>query len=209
MKGQLDELEASIDEHGCNGVDKLLKLCSTNTNTNMHLFDANDKLKKYNNIIDIIDDYFVTRLEMYKNRKEYMIHTLERELLLLSNKAKYIKENLDGTIDLRKKRKDQVVQMLKDKKYDIMDDDEDYKYLTKMSMDSVTEEIVNKLFKERENKETELDVIKQTSVNQMWRSELDNLRNDYIAYTDERRRLMDGDVKKNTVILKKKLVIKG
>ena len=42
-----------------------------------------------------------------------MIESLERELLLLNNKAKYIQENLNETFDLRKKKKEQVVFILK------------------------------------------------------------------------------------------------
>jgi DNA topoisomerase-2 len=206
-KGQLSVLEATCDENGINGVDKLLKLSTTNTNTNMHLFDANDKLKKYKTVREIIDDYFITRLELYKKRKEYTIGALEKELLLLSNKAKYIKENIDGTIDLRKKTKEVVVNMLKDKGYDAIDGDDDYKYLTKMTMDSVTEENVNRLFGERENKNAELDIVKSTAVNQMWLTELDKLRAEYLEYKDQRERLMDGEVKKK-IVIKKKLIVK-
>lgn len=205
-KGQLAELEKVKDDNGCNGVDKLLKLYTTNTNTNMHLFDANDKLKKYSKVEEIIDDYFVTRLDMYIKRKEYMIRALEKELLLLSNRAKYIKENLDGTIDLRKKTKEVVTEMLTNKNYDIMDNDVDYKYLTKMTMDSVTEENVQKLFGERENKSAELNIIKSTTINQMWTRELDNLRVEYLEYKEHRQRLMDGGEAKKKVIVKKKLV---
>ena len=205
-KGQLAELEKVKDDNGCNGVDKLLKLYTTNTNTNMHLFDANDKLKKYSKVEEIIDDYFVTRLDMYIKRKEYMIRALEKELLLLSNRAKYIKENLDGTIDLRKKTKEAVTEMLTNKNYDIMDNDVDYKYLTKMTMDSVTEENVQKLFGERENKSAELNIIKSTTINQMWTRELDNLRVEYLEYKEHRQRLMDGGEAKKKVIVKKKLV---
>jgi DNA topoisomerase-2 len=71
-KGKLDELEAAKLEHGCNGVEKLLKLFTTNTTSNMHLFDADDKLKKYANVQDIIDDYYETRLKLYQTRKEYI-----------------------------------------------------------------------------------------------------------------------------------------
>jgi DNA topoisomerase-2 len=172
----------------------------------MHLFDANDKLKKYSKVEEIIDDYFVTRLDMYIKRKEYMIRALEKELLLLSNRAKYIKENLDGTIDLRKKTKEVVTEMLTNKNYDIMDNDVDYKYLTKMTMDSVTEENVQKLFGERENKSAELNIIKSTTINQMWTRELDNLRVEYLEYKEHRQRLMDGGEAKKKVIVKKKLV---
>jgi DNA topoisomerase-2 len=207
-KGHLAELENVKDDNGCNGVEKLLKLYTTNSNTNMHLFDANDKLKKYATVEEIIDDYYVTRLELYVKRKEYMINAIEKELLLLTNKAKYIKENLDGTIDLRKKTKDAVIELLSNKNYDIMDNDGDYKYLTKMTMDSVTEENVKKLFDECENKSTELSVIKSTTINQMWSGELDNLRVEYLEYKEQRQRLMDGgsgEVKKK-VVVKKKLV---
>ena len=44
MKGKLEELEKAKGEHGCNDLEKLLKLYTTNTTTNMHLFDANDTL---------------------------------------------------------------------------------------------------------------------------------------------------------------------
>ena len=39
----------------------------------MRLFDAKDKLKKYETVESIIDDYFETRYEMYQIRKNYMI----------------------------------------------------------------------------------------------------------------------------------------
>ena len=122
-----------------------------------------------------------------------MIESLKRELMMLTNKAKYIKENLDGTIDLRKKKKEQVVEMLQSKGYDVIDDDEDYKYLVKMPMDSVTEENVERLYKERGNKEVELETIKSTTINQMWLNELEKLSQEYALYKEERTRLMNGE----------------
>jgi DNA topoisomerase-2 len=169
----------------------------------MHLFDANDKLKKYEKVEEIIDDYFETRLQMYQIRKDYMINALEKELILLSNKAKYIRENLDGTIDLRKKKKEQVIQMLEAKGYDIIEDDTEYKYLTKMPMDSVTDENVEKIFKEQGAKTVELETIKSTTINQMWSFELDSLREEYLLYKEERQRVMSGEAKKKKTPVKK------
>jgi DNA topoisomerase-2 len=202
MKGKLEELEKSKGEHGCNGVEKILKLYTTNTTTNMHLFDADDTLQKYNSVPEIIDAYYKTRLEMYGTRKEYLIDALEKELVILSNKAKYIKENLDGTIDLRKKKKEQVFEMLQEKGYDKVEGDEDYKYLVKMPMDSVTEENVEKLLKDKGNKEIELEEIKNTTINKMWITELDNLREQYVEYKEARERLMSGEEKKKKVVSK-------
>jgi DNA topoisomerase-2 len=205
-KGKLEELEQSKGDYSCNGLEKLLKLYTTNTTTNMHLFDADDKLQKYEKVSDIIDAYYDVRLKLYQTRKDYLIAAIEKELVLLSNKAKYIKENLEGTIDLRKKKKEQVLEMLESKGYDIIDDDSDYKYLTKMPMDSVTEENVEKLLTEKGNKETELATIKGTSINKMWNTELDNLLEQYLEYKEVRQRLMDGE---ETKLKKKKVTSKG
>ena len=192
-KGKLEELEKAKGDHGCNGLEKLLKLYTTNTTTNMHLFDANDTLQKYDSVAGIIDAYYDVRLKLYQTRKDNLIEGLERELMLLSNKAKYIKENLEGTIDLRRKKKEQVVEMLSEKDYSVIDDDADYKYLTKMPMDSVTEENVDRLNKEHGNKVVELENVKNTTINKMWLNELAILKEQYHEYTEERSRIMNGD----------------
>ena len=200
QKGKLDELEAQEGDYNCNGIFKTFKLYNTNSITNMHLFDANDKLKKYESIAQIIDDYFETRLQLYQTRKDYMMNALENELIVLSNKRNYIRENIDGTIDLRKKKKEEVVQLLKEKGYHLLENDEDYKYLVKMTMDSVTEENVDKLFKEHENKLIELQNIKNTTIYQMWSNELALLEKEYLQY--KRERSTTSPVSKKVVVKK-------
>ena len=208
VKGKLDELEASKGDYDCNGLEKLLKLYTTNTTTNMHLFNAEDILQKYNNIPDIINAYYDIRLNLYQQRKIYMINSLEKELIILTNKAKYILENLNSTIDLRKKKKEQVIQMLLEKGYDIVENDNEFKYLIKMPMDSVTEENVEKLLKDKTSKEGDLSVIKNTTINKMWLNELNQLKELYLEYKKERTRLMDGKDGENNKI-SKKVVSKG
>ena len=185
-KGKLEELETVSCDYGCNGVEKTFKLYSTSSNTNMHLFDAHDTLKKYDTVEEIIDDYFEIRLSLYQKRKEYLIAALEKELIILRNKTNYIRENLEDTIDLRKKKKEQVVEMLTNKGYAIIDNDGEYKYLTKMPMDSVTEENADKLFREYSIKCVELETIRNKTIMEMWTGELDVLREEYIIYKRER-----------------------
>ncbi len=79
--------------------------------------------------------------------------------------------------------------MLASKGYDIMDDDEDYKYLTRMPMDSVTEENVSKLEKERGTKEADLQRVHSMSIQQMWLLELDELVEEYGKFKEEKQRL--------------------
>jgi len=203
-KGKLDELESSKGEHGCNGLEKLLKLYSTSSTTNMNLFNYEDKLKKYESVEEIIDEYYQIRLEYYEDRKDYLIDALEKQIMILSNKAKYIKEVLDGTIDLRKKKKQNIIDMLIDKEYDTVDDDEEFLYLVRMPMDSVSEENVEKLMKEHHEKQNELEHIKATTIEQMWLSELEILENEYQEYQKERERAQIGEIK----VSKKKTITK-
>ena len=83
-----------------------------------------------------------------------MIANLEKLLQKLSNKSKYILLNLDGKVDLRKKTNVQVEELLMKHSLDKLEGD--YKYLTKMPMDSVTEEHVEHLLKEKEKMEKRL-----------------------------------------------------
>jgi DNA topoisomerase II len=191
-KGKLNDLINSSGEHGCNGLEKVLKLYSTSSTTNMNLFNANDKLTKYESVIEIIEDYYTIRLEYYDDRKEYLIDTLEKDLLVLHNKSRYIQELLNDTIDLRKKKKVEIIEMLDNMDYDVIDDDNEYKYLIKMPMDSVCEENVDKLTNEYAKKQQELDNIKNTTIEQMWLNELEILENEYINYLSNRE-LMNAD----------------
>ena len=60
-------------------------------------------------------------------------------------------------------------------KFDIGEDNS-YSYLIKMPMDSVSEENVNKLMKEHDNKEQELDSVKMSTVDKVWLKELTELK---------------------------------
>ena len=207
-KGKLNELENNqIDQH-CNGLEKIFKLFTTNSNTNMHLFDSDDKLKKYATVEDIINDYYITRLQTYQIRKDYLIKALTQELLILSNKAKYITDVLNDVIDLRKKTKEQVSQMLSNHNYAIINNDTDYKYLTKLPMDSVTEENVAKITNDCERKKEELDIITNTTIQQTWLNELGLLESEYMKYKDSREKLMNSDTVDSSAKKTKKKTLK-
>ncbi len=196
----------AVDEHH-NMLEKKLKLCITKQTTNMHLFNHKQQLKRYENIYDIIDCYFPLRLEGYVKRKEYLIKHIERIVMILSNKARFIQEQCDDKIDLRRKKKNQVIDMLKQFEYDVVDDDAEYKYLRTMTIDSVEEENVHKLLAERDKKEKELDVIKKKTVEQMWTDEVSALEKEYVKYQEVRKSKLFGDavkVKTKKVIKKKK-----
>ena len=207
QKGKLAELESAIDANGINGVEKLLKLSTTISTTNMHMFNHVFKLKKYTSVDEIIDEFYEIRLETYKKRKMYIIQDITNKLVKLSNRSKYILMNLSDDIDLRKKTGDQVNALLEGFGFDHIDGD--YKYLIKMPMDSVTEENVQSILKEKANTEDELELLKSTTLQQMWKYELELFENEYDKYKLKREKIQNVDVSIKTTASSKPKVKKS
>jgi DNA gyrase/topoisomerase IV subunit B len=172
-----EPIDESLDSSNMyNNFEKLMKLYTSLSTNNMHLFNDEEKLMKFDNEKEIVDSYFPVRLKYYQKRKDYMVDALQKELTLLSNKARYIQENLDGEIDLRKKKREEILELMVARKYAVIEDDTDYKYLLKMPMDSVSAENAEKLINDRINKEAELCAIQSTTIENMWLKDLDELK---------------------------------
>ena len=76
-----------MTEYGCSMLEKKLKMYTTLTTTNMHMFTASQQLKKFDNIQEIIDEYYPIRYKLYQDRKAYILKQLERQMKILSNKG--------------------------------------------------------------------------------------------------------------------------
>ena len=101
------------------------------------------------------------------------------ELLILSNKARYITETLNDNIDLRRKKKEEIENLLTKLKFDKdPNNDNSYNYLIKMPMDSVSEEAVQKLLNDKEVKENEVKSLSKKSIEDIWLEELKVLKNE-------------------------------
>ena len=189
-KGKLDEFIGQIDQTGINGLEKILKLTTTISSTNMHMFNAKSKLHKYETVEEIINEFYEVRLDIYSKRKAFMMDELRKKLDKLSNKARYIKCNLDGSIDLRRKSAQIIHDLLTDMKFNMIDGD--YKYMIKMPMDSVSEENVAHILKEVEDTTRELVELTGTTTKTMWLNELNILDHYYGLYQQCRVRIQSG-----------------
>ena len=181
--GILTKLICQKHDYGIEGIEKYLKLYTTQSTNNMHLFNEKEQLRKYENVYDIVDGYYGVRYSYYVKRKDYLISKLINELKVLSAKARFIQYNLDDKIDLRKKSKTQINSIMEKFEFELGDCG-DYNYLIKMPMDSVSKENVEKLMKEHENKKTELESIQSSSIEAMWLKELGELKISYNEFLE-------------------------
>lgn len=160
--------------------DKLLKLLKLTTNvstSNMYLFDKDCVLRKYHRVEEIIDYFYEFRLEFYQKQKTHLLRSLETMLSKIENKVRYIKSILDGTLDLRGMTNEQLDEKMEQMQFAQIDDSFDY--LIKMPMNSLTKTNVNKLNEEYEKLKNEITIVKNKTIQQMWKGDLDDLSRIY------------------------------
>jgi len=205
IPGVLSTLLTKKVDDNINMLEKTLKLVTSKKTSNMYLFDEKQQLRQYQTVDDIIKKYYPIRLMGYKNRKIYLLKILSRTIAILTNKARFIKEQCEGTIDLRKKKKIQVIELLKTRNYNIIDGDEDYKYLRTMTIDSLEEENMEKLLKEKDIRLEEYKQLNKTSIETMWLKDLDKFEDQYDKYCIEREDRLIGKKSKKKTKKKKKV----
>ncbi|MDA9216391.1 toprim domain-containing protein [bacterium] len=186
----IQELICKIDENGCNQLEKLLHLFVQINTNNMHVFDEKERLKKFNTPYEMINYYLDVRRNIYTKRKINLINELEKDTTKLSNKAKFIAEILNDVIDLRRKKNYEVISLLESRSYDKLDNNDQYDYLIKMPMNSVTEENIDKLNNLHYEKTQLLETLQNTTEEHMWITELDSLLEQYNQmYTKKQSKL--------------------
>jgi len=111
--------------------------------SNMHLFDRYDKIKKYNTVTEIIDDYYEVRLEYYDKRKEYLLNKMNNKKIWFDNVIKFIKKVIDGTMVINKVPIETIKSNLEKNNFDKIDDS--YQYLLSIAIYRFCKEELQKL----------------------------------------------------------------
>ena len=96
---------------------KSLQLYSYIHTSNMVLFDVDNKLKRYENVSSIIEEFCETRLIFYTKRKEYIIKQLLEKLSILKNKLRFLKDVMNKKIDMMNTQEEKVIEMLEENNY--------------------------------------------------------------------------------------------
>jgi predicted nuclease with TOPRIM domain len=103
---------------------------------------------------------------------------------LLSNKYRFIEEQITDKLDIRKKNTQQINDLLIKHKYDKIDDG--YKYLLSMPISSFIEENLQKLRNELDTLRKDYDTLEKTHPNEIWMKELEKLQLEYSNYQKDR-----------------------
>jgi hypothetical protein len=177
-------LPGKLDAYIKNGtLEKLLKLVTPLSLTNMHLFDENGKIRKYSSYGSILKKYAAIRLELYQKRKDYLLDKWKKEINILYWKLKFVENVISEKIVVFRKKTDEIIEQLEDLKFPkiVIGDrnNPSYDYLTSMSILKFTEDEVEKLKDQIEKMRKEIGILEGKSPSQIWEEELDDFMDAY------------------------------
>ena len=154
--------------------EKTMKLSVTKSTNNMHMFNSHFKLLKYPDVATVVDEFMVVRRDLYAKRKAWLQKDIATHLKRATNKVNYIRGVLSGSIEMRGLSKDAIVELLKASGLEELEGD--FSYLLQLPMLSVSSEKVAAITQEMEELADKARVLEGTTVEQMWASDLTELR---------------------------------
>lgn len=80
--------------------EKKFKLTTSWKTTNMCCFDTSMRIKRYESVGDIVEEYFGFRLEKYEARRQHQIAELKDHIEELDAKWRFVKAIVDGTLKI-------------------------------------------------------------------------------------------------------------
>lgn len=101
LKDDVDSIEKSFP----GGIKKKFKLSTTISANNYVLFDKFGKIKRYEDEIQILEEFYNERFDLYTKRKEHLIRVLKKEVAQLQNKQRFIKEITSGKLSIKDESK--------------------------------------------------------------------------------------------------------
>jgi DNA topoisomerase-2 len=157
--------------HGYTGDDfvKDFKLRKTIHASNMHLFHPTKGIKKYESAEEILVDFVEIRMQFYKKRKAHMISMLNRDLVMLENKAKFVQMVTSGDFIIFKRKKATIEEEL-GRKFAKVDDS--YDYLLNIKTWQYSEEAVTELKKNLNKAQKDLEILTKTGLVDMWKTDI-------------------------------------
>ena len=172
-------------DNGITKFDKEFKLYNNKftRTSNMYLFNHMKQIKKYT-IFDILKEYCKIRIYYYKKRKEYLLNKLQSELLYIDAKIKFILEIIHKTLIISNRKKIELENELKTKKYPMKKngDKKSYDYLISMPLYNLTYEKKEELLKNQKNLQDMFDKISQMTCIKMWKQDLREFLKSYNSY---------------------------
>jgi DNA topoisomerase-2 len=156
-----------------NKLERVLRL-NTQETENLTTIDENGELKIFNKAEEIVKHFVEVRLGWYQTRKDYLIDKTEKQLSLVTNKARFINDIIKGKLKINNVPKDKIITYLETNSYDTVHGS--YDYLLSMAIHSLTKERYEKLLLEKEGCIIALKMLQKIDPKEMYLTDLKKLK---------------------------------
>ena len=149
-----------------------LKLKRTMGMSNMVLLDENNRPVRYDTAFDILEAFHSRRLPMYQRRREYIIQNLTDEIAIMNHKIRFIQAVINKEIRIINRKKATIYEALDSMgiPHEIYD---------KSMNHHLSEDDITDLMQKIATKENERAIMQQTTPEQIWIRELNELEDAY------------------------------
>ena len=141
------------------------KLVQTATE-NITVINSENKIKKYNNISELLSEYIIFMLNIYNQRKSYILTELERDILKYKNIIRFINAIKNDTLIVNHKPIASINQELENTGFNKYN--ESYSYLLSLQIQSLTKEKVEELEFQIKKMEEEFITLEKKIDRQLW-----------------------------------------
>ena len=178
---------------------KDMKLKRTFNCNNMHAFDSNGQIKHYDSADEIIEDFYDYRQGHYQRRLEYLLESLQKEIVRYSSQARFLEYVMKKKLIIfNRPEEDIIVDLEKNefpKQADKKNSEGNYDYLLDISIRKMTKENYDKL-KQKLDEVTNEHATLSTKTNlDLWKTDLDELIVEYKKMEKARNAIMQKDIK--------------
>ena len=160
----------------CDDLEKTLKLSSSKATSmsNIHLYNREGTITRYDNPEDILEEFYEIRLEYYKKRLDYLLKKLKEELDIIKSKVKFIEAFVNDEIKILNIEVVDIIKQLD--KMDLVLVNKTYDYLIDMRIRTLTKKKIKELKKQEDMKLAEYNKLIVKNPKQIWTEDLTKLK---------------------------------
>ncbi len=136
----------------------------------MHLYTSDGKIKKYEDVLEIMREFYVIRLDAYKDRKKNLLEKINREILYMDARIRFILDVIEERLKLMNAKKSFIQEHLENNSFPKQE--HSYDYLIKMPVYNFTYEKKEELIKELNNKRDMLTKLESINEKTMWLNDI-------------------------------------
>lgn len=167
--------------------------------TNIHLYNTNNKIAKYDSPEEILKEFYLIRMVYYLKRKENILSKIKKDLDIYKAKVVFINDFINNDIKIINIEDEEIIKQMEDKNYPKFGKDDenlDYDYLLTMQIKSLTKRKIEELNKLHDNKLAEYNSLSSKDEKTLWKEDLEKFKLCYNKMMKEYDEINESNINK-------------